>query len=100
MLHDEITAASQIANRVIPPPTLIEATAPVPPTANPEQLRAIDDAFTQPRENDAVAGLVHCYFGALILKDMATEHFSRPTNEEPIAKDKDKNEEDEEPDQS
>jgi hypothetical protein len=62
------------------------------PTPSPEQLRAADAVFVEHQENSLAAGLVGLWSGALILNDLATEHFSEPLDEDEDEKEKKKQE--------
>jgi hypothetical protein len=41
----------------------------------PEQARAVEAVFTREEENRVVAGLMGMWTGALLLHDLAVEHF-------------------------
>jgi hypothetical protein len=62
---------------------------PLPPdaaqsqaTPSLEQMRAADAVFVQQEDNSVAAALFGVWSGALILNDLATEHFSEPVDED------------------
>lgn len=50
--------------------------------ASPDQARAVDQVFAEDRQAAAVAGLLGVWSSALLLSDLAKEHFSSPADEE------------------
>jgi hypothetical protein len=53
-----------------------------PPTPSPEELRAADAVFAEQKDGSIVAGMFGLWSGALLLNDLAKEHFSEETDEE------------------
>jgi hypothetical protein len=66
---------------------LIEA-----PLIPPDQVHAVESYFQQDQESRTVAGLFGLWTSAVLLTDLATEHFSPPANEDE-ARDEDEPEE-------
>jgi len=62
-----------------PPPA--EIVQPLP-TPSPAELRAADAVFAEQKDGAVVAGMFGLWSGALILNDLATEHFTEEVDEE------------------
>jgi hypothetical protein len=52
------------------------------PDPTPEETLAVEAVFAQERESQVVLGMLGVWTGALVLHDLAVEHFSRPEDEE------------------
>lgn len=50
--------------------------------ASPEDARAVDHVFAEDRQAAAVAGLLGAWSSAMLLSDLAREHFSEPADDE------------------
>src|SRR5262249_40957840 len=59
----------------------LAAEAALPPPS-PEQVRAADEVFTHSQEGRAVAGMLGLWTSALLLHDLAVEHFESPPEED------------------
>jgi hypothetical protein len=68
-------AALQAAERAL------AAEAALPPPS-PEQVRTADEVFSHSQESRAVAGVLGLWTGALLLHDLAVEHFESPPEED------------------
>jgi hypothetical protein len=66
-------------SQVEPPPA--ESDHP-PPTPSPEDLRAADAVFAEQKDGSDVVGMFGMWCGALLLKDLATEHFTEAADED------------------
>ncbi len=62
-----------------PPPSEI---VPPPPTPSPAELRAADAVFAEQKDGAVVAGMFGLWSGALLLNDLATEHFTEEADED------------------
>jgi hypothetical protein len=62
-----------------PPPA--EIVQP-PPTPSPADLRAADAVFAEQKDGSVVAGMFGLWSGALLLNDLAREHFTEEADEE------------------
>jgi hypothetical protein len=87
MSHDPI-AAAPVASTTAEASALqaaehaLAAEAALPPPSA-EQVRTADEVFTHSQEGRAVAGMLGLWTGALLLHDLAIEHFeSRPEDED------------------
>jgi hypothetical protein len=63
-----------------PAPPATEAVHSVP--HSPDQIRAADAVFAQHQEQSVVAGMLGLWSGALLLNDLAKEHFTESVDEE------------------
>jgi hypothetical protein len=63
------------------PPLPAETVQP-PPLASPEDIRAADALFAEHKDSSVVAGMFGLWSGALLLNDLATEHFSEAVDED------------------
>jgi len=63
------------------PPVLV--TEGVPPAPhNPDQMRAADAVFVQHEKDSGALGVFGMWSGALLLHDLAKEHFTEAVDEE------------------
>jgi L-ascorbate metabolism protein UlaG (beta-lactamase superfamily) len=67
-------------NQPEPAPAVIETVQHVP--HSPDQIRAADAVFAQHQDHSVVAGMLGLWSGALLLNDLAKEHFTEPVDEE------------------
>jgi hypothetical protein len=63
-----------------PAPPATEAVQNVP--HSPDQIRAADAVFAQHKEHSVVAGMLGLWSGALLLNDLAKEHFTESVDDE------------------
>jgi hypothetical protein len=86
MSHDPITAvpatsntAEAVALQAAEHALTVEAALPPP---SPEQVRTADEVFSHSQEGRAVAGILGLWTGALLLHDLAVEHFETRDEDE------------------
>jgi hypothetical protein len=96
-MSDELPELARLLARQAEPP-LTPAPEPAPALQTPspdnsEQLRAVDAFFGQDAERSTVTGLLGLWTSAVLLSDLATEHFSTPAGEN-IETDENRDEED------
>jgi hypothetical protein len=94
-MYDELPEMARLlARQVEAPLTPAPEAKPVLQTPNPEnseQLHAVDTLFRQDAESSAVAGLFGLWTSAILLSDLAAEHFHTPAGED-VAKDEHRDE--------
>jgi hypothetical protein len=71
-----LTQASQ-PEAALPPDAV-----PPPPLPSAEEMRAADAVFAEHKDSSIVAGMFGLWSGALLLHDLATEHFAAPADED------------------
>jgi hypothetical protein len=86
MSHDPIAAAPVTSNTaeaaaLQAADRALAAEAALPPPS-PDQVRTADEVFSHSQEGRAVAGVLGLWTGALLLHDLAVEHFESPPEEE------------------
>src|SRR5579884_3646131 len=55
------------------------------PPPSQEQIQKADGVFAHSRDSDLMAGLAGMWTGAMLLHDLAAEHFDRGSEEEELA---------------
>jgi hypothetical protein len=65
----------------LPPGAVDSATTEQPPPT-PEQVRAAEVVFSQEQESQAALNLLGLWTSAVLLRDLALDHFSRAEEEE------------------
>jgi hypothetical protein len=79
---------------IVTPPSQVEPppaeTVQPPPTPSPEELRAADAVFAEQKDGSVVAGMFGLWSGALLLNDLAKEHFTETEDEEETEEDEPK----------
>jgi hypothetical protein len=66
---------------VVTPPPAEPALPPQLTAVDPEQVQQLDAFFARKDENSTVAGLLGLWTGALVLHDVARDHFAPPVGE-------------------
>jgi hypothetical protein len=86
MANDPLVAPPVLSYDKVVMPTLAPGEVPAPPATLPpptaEQVQACDQAFSEVREQELVAGLLGMQVGILLLRDIAVQTFETPPDED------------------
>jgi hypothetical protein len=82
MTHEQFLPIP-VTQVVVETPAVLQPAEVLPQQqTSPEQVRAVDGVFSESSEGEKVLGLVGLWTGAMLLKDLAAEHFHLPAEEE------------------